>query len=209
MGKKARVLLISMTTVCLCLALLVCATYALFSDQVKVNNHLEAGSLEIGLVWTGYQKCELNAQGVLEVSEKQTMNTDLIDYSGKLFDVGGAVPNSWYAAEIRVSNEGSIAFDYGVRMLWNEDNMATDLQKELAGQIRITVTLGGGDTPAAEFMLSECAKNDVDLGSIYAEGEAQTLTVKAEFVDTADNNAAQGADLQFDLQVYAVQRTAE
>ena len=63
MGKKARVLLISMVTMCMSLALIVCATYALFTGQVDVNNHLAAGSLEVGFLWTGTDSYALNDNG--------------------------------------------------------------------------------------------------------------------------------------------------
>ena len=202
MSKKARTLLLSMVTACLCLALIVGATYALFSDTFTVNNHLQAGKLEVGLERIGYTTCTLGDDGTLTESEDPSV-VDLIDDGSTLFQMDTIVPGSWYEAELRVSNNGDVAFDYGIRVLWNENADATALQLALAGQIQITVTQG--DTQKAQFMLDEA--EDVDLSAIMAGAAAQTFTVKAEFVDSESNNEAQDAALDFDLQVYATQKT--
>jgi len=49
---KKRSVLLSVMTLVLCLALVAGGTYALFSDQVTLTNHLEAGTLDITLTRT-------------------------------------------------------------------------------------------------------------------------------------------------------------
>lgn len=203
MGRKIRAVLLSMMVVCLCLALLVCATYALFSDLVTVNNHLQAGSLKLGLERVSYQTCTLADNGLLETSEEDTTVVDLTADASSLFEIEEAAPFSWYEADIRVSNNGNVAFDYGVRMLWNSDGSATESQKELASQITITVTYGGEQV--AQFPLN--AGWDVNLGAILAGGDAQVFTLRAAFADDVDNNLVQQISLEFDMQVFAVQKT--
>ena len=204
MGKRIRAVIVALVTICLCLALLLGATYALFSDCFTVNNHLQAGTLQVGLERIGYQSRELDeTNGMLVVGEKDTTVVDLVDDTSVLFDVNTIVPGCWYEAEIRVRNFGDVAFDYGVRILWNEDNDAEALELALADQIRITISAGG--VQKGQFMLDDAV--DIDLGAFYAGGDAQTFTVRAEFTDNSNNNAAQNAGLEFDLQVYALQKT--
>ena len=209
MSKKARTLLLSMVTVCLCLALIVGATYALFSDTFTVNNHLKAGKLEVGLERIGYTTCTLGDDGTLIESEDPAV-VDLVEDSGVLFQMDTIVPGCWYEAELRVSNNGDVAFDYGVRVLWNETD-ASEKQLALANQIQITVTQG---SKQVQFMLDDA--EDVDFDEpVLAKSEAdsdtsQTFTVRAEFVDDTANNEAQGAEkFEFDLQVYATQITQQ
>ena len=211
MSKKARTLVLSMVTACLCLALIVGATYALFSDMFTVNNHLKAGKLEVGLERIGYTACTLGDDGTLTESEDPSV-VDLVDDGSTLFQMDTIVPGSWYEAKLRVRNNGDVAFDYGVRVLWNENADANEKQLALASQIQITVTQG--DTQKAQFMLDEAV--DVDFAEpVLAESEAdsdtsQTFTVRAEFVDDTANNEAQGAEkFEFDLQVYATQITQQ
>ena len=52
-----------------------------------------------------------------------------------------------------------------------------------------------------------CADYDVVLGSMLKGDAAEQFTVKAEFVNRDDNNAAMQAEIEFDLQVYATQKT--
>ena len=202
MNKKTRTLLISMITACLCLALIIGATFALFSDVFSVNNHLAAGNLEVGLKRVSYQECVLNAEGELVTGEKDTTEINLVKDSSELFKVTKAVPGSWYEAEIGVENLGSVAFDYGVRIIWDGENASAG-GLALAGQLQITITQNGEQK--AKFMLDEA--EDTDLSFIAANGAEQTFTVRSEFTDDAANHDAQSAELTFDLQVYATQST--
>ncbi len=206
MSRRMRTVLLSMVMVCLCLALLIGGTYALFSDQETVNSYLKAGKLDAVLYRVEYQDCTLGENGMLVTSERNTDRIDLTNASSKdimLFDIEKAVPQSWYEACLEVSNAGNVAFDYGVRMLWNVDGQATDAQKELASQIQITIS-GEDGTELAEFALS--AGRDVDLGTILVGGAAQEFTVRAEFLNDPDNNIVQDVALEFALQVYAIQK---
>lgn len=206
MGKRMRTVLVSMLVVCLCLALVVGGTYALFSDSVNVKNHLSAGSLKVGLNLLSYETCTLDDDGMMKTT-KTTMDppVDLVKDGSKLFQMTKAVPGSWYKAELEIYNKGDVAFDYRVRMLWNTDGQAAPEQEKLAGQIQITITDATGKETA--FMLDEAS--DVKLGRMTAKSEATTFTVKAEFVDTDNNNDVQEISLEFDLQVYAEQAVVE
>ena len=202
---KKRTLLLSALTALLGVSVAVGASYALFTDQVTVNNHLSAGSLDVGLYRVEYKENVLVADGTMAESTPDTTRVDLTQNADKLFVIDDLfVPTSWYETTVEVSNSGDVAFDYGVRILWKDDP-ANDKDQIIAGQIQITISVG--DTQKEQFYLCDCADYDVVLGSMLKGDAAEQFTVKAEFVNRDDNNAAMQAEIEFDLQVYATQKT--
>lgn len=201
---KKRTLLLSALTALLGVSVAVGASYALFTDQVTVNNHLSAGSLDVGLYRVEYKENVLVADGTMAESTPDTTRVDLTQNADKLFVIDDLfVPTSWYETTVEVSNLGDVAFDYGVRILWTDDT-ANDKDQIIAEQIQITISVG--DTKE-QFYLCDCADYDVVLGSMLKGDAAEQFTVKAEFVNRDDNNAAMQAEIDFDLQVYATQKT--
>ena len=202
---KKRTLLLSALTALLGVSVAVGASYALFTDQVTVNNHLSAGSLDVGLYRVEYKENVLVADGTMAESTPDTTRVDLTQNADKLFVIDDLfVPTSWYETTVEVSNSGDVAFDYGVRILWKDDP-ANDKDQIIAKQIQITISVG--DTQKEQFYLCNCADYDVVLGSMLKGDAAEQFTVKAEFVNRDDNNAAMQAEIEFDLQVYATQKT--
>lgn len=202
---KKRTLLLSALTALLGVSVAVGASYALFTDQVTVNNHLSAGSLDVGLYRVEYKENVLVADGTIAESTPDTTRVDLTQNADKLFVIDDLfVPTSWYETTVEVSNSGDVAFDYGVRILWKNDP-ANDKDQIIAKQIQITISVG--DTQKEQFYLCYCADYDVVLGSMLKGDAAEQFTVKAEFVNCDDNNAAMQAEIEFDLQVYATQKT--
>ncbi len=223
MEKRTMTLLLSTLTLCICTVLVVGGTFALFTDSVIVNNHLSAGNLDVGLYRISYKECILDANGLMAESAENTDRINLVTDANELFHVTDAVPTSWYQATMEVSNLGSTAFDYGVRILWTDTNVGDEEYCEkdevLASQIRITVTSDkikrtvtdeNGENPVevnyVTFMLDECAGNDISLGYLLAGTEVETFTINAEFVNNSANNFAMLASLNFDVQVYATQK---
>ena len=202
---KKRTLLLSALTALLGVSVAVGASYALFTDQVTVNNHLSAGSLDVGLYRVEYKENVLVADGTMAESTPDTTRVDLTQNADKLFVIDDLfVPTSWYETTVEVSNSGDVAFDYGVRILWKDDP-SNDKDQIIAEQIQITISVG--DTQKEQFYLCDCADYDVVLGSMLKGDAAEQFTVKAEFVNHDDNNAAMQAEIEFDLQVYATQKT--
>ena len=206
MEKRTKTMLFSALTLLVCTVLIVGGTFALFTDSVTVNNHLSAGNLEVGLYRTSYRECVLGTDCLMSESAENTDRIDLCAVGSMLFNVTNAVPTSWYQATIEVSNLGSTAFDYGMRILWEANDDETDNDEVFASQIKITITSEKLEE-AVEFMLDECADHDISLGYLLKGTGAEAFTVKAEFVDDGNNNSAMLANLSFDVQVYATQKT--
>ncbi len=213
MRLNKRTLLLSLVTLCVSTMLIVGATFALFTGEVTVNNHLSAGNLEVGLLCTSYKYSAINEKGFLEESgETLDEAVDLTKENSAIFTVVDAVPTSWYKAEIEVSNIGTTAFDYGMRIIWNANDNQEDNDVDLADQILITVESTKLPEPVS-FKLSEAKDHDIKLGYLIrgAKGDdAEKFTVTAEFVNDDDiNNSAMLATLEFDVQVYATQRVSQ
>ncbi len=210
MNKRIRTLALSMIVLCISCTVIVGGTFALFSDTDTVSNHLSAGSLAVGLSRTEYSEYVLGEDGFMTGPTLNTDKVDLVKNNDVLFNMVNAVPSSWYQATVLVANNGSTAFDYGVRILWNTKGDATAEQITFAEQIRITVTSDkiNNEEHSVSFMLSECANNVVSLGYMLKGADPESFTIKAEFIDDENNNAAMRVTLDFDMQVFATQKVS-
>ena len=228
--KKQRSVLLTVMTLVLCLALVAGGTYALFSDQVTLGNHLVAGTLDITLIRTNLTTTSLNREtGFLVETEKSKD----IDFSKpwdpakpeleneNIFDITEGVlivPGSKYSAEMLIANskegyeeyESSVAFGY-----WIEIKLGTAGNTALAEQINITVTTVDATKKIDAKALSESGGmigSDTDPIGVLALGGENLFTVTIEFVDDVIdsdivNNDVMGATFDFDLIVHAVQIT--
>lgn len=211
MGRgKIRTLLIACVTTMLCAAAVVGGTYALWSDQVQVTNHLSAGKMNVTLERVSLTRTYLDEDGYLVT---QT-DDETADFSGEstenifgLNDYGTEnaeklVPGSCYSATLKLTNGGDVAFAYSVII------RCSTISSELARQLQVTVTIG--DDTVAQRMLSEFSGDDekVVANSEMTKSGAQEFTVRIEFIDNDEtNNAAQEQTAAFDLIVNAVQST--
>ena len=196
-----KILAISCVIIMLCTTLIVGASYALFNETVSVGNHLQAGNLDADLTRTNLKFAVLDTNGVLVDHE----DGDDVDFTGttnkNIFGLTGdqkIVPGSYFEAEMYLSNNGTVAFDYEVEIkILGESN-------KLAEQLNVTITTANG---TETFMLSEInGKYVVTEGRMYINSSA-SFTVRVEFVDGAANNDAQDQSCAFDLVVTAVQAT--
>jgi hypothetical protein len=199
---RKRALLISGSVILLCLTVIVGMTAALFTDDEVVNNHLKAGDLNITLVRTKLISTYLTDRGFLDTVTDGQLKDFTNETSENVFDLNGAVivPKSKYIAEMQISNESDVAFEY-----WIEIVYTGSANVELAEQISVTVNTEESKRLNQGLMVgSESEPIDV-----LAVGEAGNFTVTVEFLDLDNsvNNMAQGDSVTFDLIVHAVQYT--
>ena len=212
-GKKLRTLLMCTLSIMLCMATVVVGTYALFTDKVTLNNHLQAGTLEISLVRTKLTKTELTERGYLETSElpdgengKDFSNATNENVFG-ITDGTLVVPGSSYQADLKLTNGGSVAFTYLVELKIIEGGSTA-----LADQLIITA--GKSEAAATSKKLSDVANGLIFDGELAAStpetNTAVNFFVKVEFVndtETDANNAAKNGEVKFDIVVSAFQKT--
>lgn len=218
MTTKKRSVLLSVLTCLLCLALVASGTYALFSDQVTLKNHLVAGTLDITLIRTNLVTTSLDANTGFLV---ETENPKDIDFSTpydptdpnaeneNIFDITDGtliVPGCKYSAEMQISNNTDVAFGYWLEIVFDD---TVDLT--LAEQLKITVTTVDA-SKSISGMLSENAGligTEASPIDVLAKSGAALFTITVEFcdLDYSVNNNAKLATFDFDVVVHAVQIT--
>ncbi len=227
MDKRRKILLFSMLTLCICTALIVGGTYALFSDKDVYENRLQAGKLDVTLKRTAFSGQYLNSDGYMAPLLDNT-EEDLTAQGTKIFPVDDGsliAPTTWYESEITVTNGGSVAFDYGIKIV-NMNQNPTVEALEINKQIKITVTKYNTATNEYDIQILQDT-----LDNIYAEAEPtelgyfdngtasteQKFKIRMEFLDDSvaennlpdeSNNKAMNAFANFDIEIHATQKTS-
>lgn len=206
MGKsKVRTLLVACIMIMLCAAMIVGGTYALWSDNVTVENHLSSGTLQVKLERISLTKTYLdNETGYLVTAGPDTTMIDFTDTNTADDNVFGiedekVVPCSEYEAKLRLTNNGDVAFTYDVIIKLNSASnaLAEQLKVYIDGEDKGTLDQYAVDGKAV-ISTQTMAKNDA----------AKEFTVKIQFINDDDvNNDAQDKEVKFDLLVNAVQKT--
>lgn len=208
MTKRKRSVVLSFTTMMLCLALVVGGSYALFSDQVALTTHLKAGTLDITLERTNLVARALDdTTGTLANVESD----ELVDFSTpntrNVFDIERTdkiVPGCSYTATLRITNNTDVAFAYWVRVI---NKVTGEDLPELADQLKISVLTEDGrliDGIVSDGLQVGTAEKPINT---MLKGGAESFDVTLEFLDLPDNNEAKNQSLTFDIVVYAVQVT--
>ncbi|MBQ7977941.1 MAG: hypothetical protein IJ301_05090 [Clostridia bacterium] len=207
MGKsKVRTLLVACVMIMLCAAMIVGGTYALWSDNVTVENHLTSGTLQVKLERISLTKTYLDDEtGYLVTAGPDTTIVDFTDTNTADDNVFGiedekVVPCSEYEAKLRLTNNGDVAFTYDVIVKLNSASnaLAEQLKVYIDGEDKGTLDQYAVDGKAI-ISTQTMAKNDT----------AKEFTVKIQFInDNNINNDAQDKEVKFDLLVNAVQKTS-
>ena len=207
MIKSRRAMLVAVLTMLLCLAVVAAGSYALFTDSVSLDNHLQAGRLDITLVRTSLEKTTLDEKGYLTTSNPDTR---LVDFSKTntenalgLDPTKKIVPGSKYVASFEIQNNSDVAFGYWIEIVCRDKSLG----EELAKQVKITV-----NTESAFIGEGLVVKaSDSSYIEIIDVGGKDSFTVTVEFIDSLsssnldDNNLAKGQSIDFDIVVKALQ----
>ena len=216
MSKRTRAVLLATVTLMLCISLIAAGTYALFTDDVKLTNHLQAGDLSITLKRTELVKTTLDTSGYLVENTVQSATDAAVNFTNSTREnVFGievnekVVPGSKFVAKMQIENQSDVAFGYWIEIICKDKTKGEDLAK----QVKITVNTGADKSDFVGNGLTVKGANDSYIDQL-AIGATATFTVTLEFLDSAiasnnieENNLAQGEELDFDLVVHAVQAT--
>lgn len=234
MLKRKRVLLLACSTILLCCSVIAGATFALFTDSAKVSNHLRAGYLDVTLQRTGYTHKKLDRTTgylttvtdttVTDFSKPTNQNLFGLTTDGESADL--MVPGVSYQSEMKLTNNGTVAFRYTVNVQYGGEGSA-----EFAKQLKVSLLVPDGTdgtwkTAASAYLntLSQGfnAEDNEDLNGVLTveAGQEKVFAVKVEFVDdVADttlendsvnrdpNEVATAYEVSFDLIIEATQQT--
>lgn len=210
-SKRLKTLLVCALSIMLCVTAVAVGTYALFSDNVTVKNHLQAGTLKATLTRTLLEKYEIGTDGYLHHSEDSNAKdfTNSTTDDDNIFDLAdGAilVPGSTYEATMKIENKGTVAFDYNVTVVLTTPQ--GDESEAFANQLKFT-TGKVGET-GTSTTLAAAGSNPIFSGFLKGgAASAESFFIKIEFINENGtvNNAAQAGDVKFDLVVTATQQT--
>ncbi|MBO5327416.1 MAG: hypothetical protein J6A84_04785, partial [Clostridia bacterium] len=165
MSKRRRSVLLAVLTLVLCLALAVSGTYALFTDKVTLQNHMQAGELDVKLYRTKLVAKTLDpATGLLT---QGTPNTTRVDFSNPdqntqnvfgLTDSDVIVPECTYTADMLIVNETDVAFGYWVELVFNASGYTAQKDLKLAEQLEVSVTIGTQSAGVPKALTDSAAK---------------------------------------------------
>ena len=201
MAKASRKLLVTMLTIAVCLALLVAGTYALFSREFPVKNHLISGNLKITLTRTKLETVTLGESGHLVTSTDPNPKDFTTADEANIFDIqGGATvaPGCRFTAELKLTNEGTVAFAYWLEVITDDGD------KELAKQIIVKLTADGETQEGTVDTNLKIGSDDNGIG-IVAVKESAEFSVSVEFPDLENNNEARDQSITFDIVIHAIQ----
>lgn len=178
-----------------CIALIITGAFALFTDRATINNHLEAGSLNVRLLRIGHYNLVPDERGYLR-EERVDEGGEEVDFTHSTrensFGLGSGdviVPTSELSATFKIVNDGIVAFNYRVEIVFTDKdgNLKQAAEGELYSQLDIGV-LGNTD-------------GEKGVGA----GESDIFTVFVKFKDDKRNNDVQGKSAYFDVIVHVAQ----
>lgn len=207
---KSRILILSSLAITLSLILITLSTFALFTDNIYITHHLQAGTLEASLKRVNLEYNVLDSNGYL-TNMKSDEILDLSDTSTNKLNVFGIsdetllVPGNFYEATLELSNNGNVAFKYWIEIISNDEILS-----DLAGQMEIKVTTYDKSSLEKEYtaFISDglFVGNEVfPLGELTTNDNTVKFKVKITFIDSILNNNAKEDKVNFDIIVYAVQ----
>lgn len=220
---RKRALVVSGAVILLCMTVIVGMTWALFTDTKPVFNHLQAGDLEIKLERIGLRKNMLDGDGYLGPvtykPEEAYMNfSDPKNNDENVFDIKSGekiVPYSEYTADMKISNESDVAFEYWLEIVVTDGPIdpatgtAIVSDQVLAEQLDVTVTMKDKNGETKTLYEGVYIGNETAPFDVLAIGDNQEFTVTVTFAnyDADVNNKAQTKQVYFDLIVHARQYT--
>ena len=214
--RRPKTIILALAVIVLCTSLIVGGTFALFTDKVAVNNHLQAGTLKITLIRTAHSYKALDEKGYLATTtvaeeEKNVEDEDFLN-AFDLPEDALIAPQSVLSATFEIRNNDTVAFNYSVA-LTVKDSTGNVLEiadfTELNKQLKLELTDASGNTTSRNGDAENAANSISANGAKVVEvGGKETFTVKLTFIDnTAINNLAQGQNVYFDIVVSATQVT--
>lgn len=214
--RRPKAIILALVVIVLCISLIVGGTFALFTDKVTINNHLQAGTLKITLIRTAHSYKILDEDGYLATTAvtSESKNVEDADFKNA-FDLPAnalIAPQSELSATFEIQNNDTVAFSYSVQLVVT-DSEGNELEiadfTELNKQLKLELTDASGNTVSRNGDTESPANSITVSGAKIVEVDgSETFTVKLAFIDNTEiNNLAQSQNAYFDIVVIATQAT--
>lgn len=183
-----------MATILICVALIAVGSYALFSDTVRINNHLQAGDLNIKLWRVDLEGQGLDANGYMSDIGNDTDKAFSDPTVDNIFDLDNTkyvVPTSKYTAEMMISRSAStnVAIGYWLDFAVKTPDTTDTASIALLKQIIITVQVYNRTTGAYEdTAIKGKALSELNIASVNQGYTHYNLGAKDDCLDVIGMN---------------------
>ena len=198
MVKKMKMLFLSCLTIMLCISAIAVGTYALFSQEVKITNHLQAGTLSFKLERTNLVSTV--GEGKIDDStvDFSTTNTQNGNIFG--FETGDMiVPTDTIIATMVLTYTGNLDFGYYVYL-----DMEDSVQSTWGNYLSVSLKDAQGND-----LVGGSKDNPIEVEYVQS---SEPMKIQFDVVLTFSKDASndlQAKEAKFDLVVGAVQLTKE
>ena len=217
MFKRNRILLLSASIILLCCCLIIGGTYALFTEEAKVSNHLKAGNLTATLTRQSYSYTYLNDNGVMQTVNSTSAEEDM-DFSeanGENFfglknNKINIVPGCRFEAVFSIGNAGTTAFNYSFEFDYTTDDDANSKKLAEMLDVEIGTIEGTTRTKIAGGKLNNITFVDTTYNAdhIIVDGETTNFYVVVSLHEST-TTVVENGNVYFDFIVNAEQYTGQ
>lgn len=222
---KSKAIMISAAVVLLCAAIVIGASFALFSQQTAVETYLSAGRLSANLVRTDLKGQFVDGNGILGAETTVDEDVDLSDTDnttnaafafGSNSSVIYNVPGVWEEAFFRLTNSGNVAFDSTLAFSFVDNAPSADTpESRLADKLVVTVSDNLGSVLKTGSLTEVVNGGAITLNTRQLAGGSFVFRIKIELPyesDSADDGTGEtimNANLRFTFTVTATQTVEE
>lgn len=217
---KKKAILISAVIAVVCAAVVVGASFALFSKRSDVETYLSAGELNATLVRTDLKGVFVDENGIL--GKEKTVDTDVDltntdSASGSAFMFGDEtspvynVPGVWEEATLQLTNTGNVAFDSSIVFSYTGTAPKAGTPEYVLAS-KLVVTVSDNTRTLKTGTLAQIISGGViDLNARQLASQSYAFKIKielpyeSEVVDDGTGNTIMNANLKFTFTVTATQ----
>ncbi|MBQ7222042.1 MAG: hypothetical protein IJS02_01065, partial [Bacteroidales bacterium] len=159
--KSRHALLMSLTSLMLCVSMLFGATFAWFTDSVTSGvNRIVSGNLDVELYHTNNETADAKVDGTTKLFNAAA------DNNGKLWEPGAVAYETF-----RVANEGSLALKYQLSLVNGGNNTVANTSNSLLDVLRVGIVDGSvaAGTSRDAVVNSVGAANWTTLGAFIGD----------------------------------------
>ena len=212
--------MVSAVIAVLCAAIVVGASFALFSQNASVETYLSAGELSAALVRTDLSGQFVDKNGILgtETTVDEDVNLTALDNTtNAAFSFGDDVspvynvPGVWEEAAFSLTNSGNVAFDSALQFAF-VDEAPEEGTPEYVLASKLVVTVSDNTRTLKTGTLAQIISGGViDLNARQLASQSYAFKIKielpyeSEVVDDGTGNTIMNANLKFTFTVTATQ----